>query len=413
MIRIFLDSDIVFECFLNRKKFAKFPKELWGLLKSGYIQAYISDYAFRGISTSLLSFSRKVSTTNKIKYELLENIKVFPVTHSAVQKARSLEVMCFSASVDIVCAQVLDCILVTQNQEKYSNSSIKTLSVREIIQRINLEKSYLDSDNISLMNGDLCDIINLENVFQESFKNIIIEGFSFESPDFFSVKEDRIFGAKFVNSILSNLVISNRELIHVSFFNSILAQSRFISTELRYSNFSQTNLSNATFMNCCLCNSKLASSITHNSLFHDCEISLTDFQKSILIQSDFIKSNLNCSNFSKSNMESCKIIKSNFNNTFISDSNLSNTLFQETSLIGAHLTFSNGTYSKFIDSNLRLAKLSNSDFSNAKFVNCELIETDFSDCNLSGAVFENVDLSRAKFDRAILKDVKFKTCTLV
>ncbi|MEM7553886.1 MAG: PIN domain-containing protein [Cyanobacteria bacterium P01_A01_bin.84] len=146
MIRILIDADLILEALMNRNSLVKDINDLFDKFQS-FMHIYMTDVGWQKIHAYASRMQNK-KNTNIVLNWLKEKIKVYSVTKTILQQARSSSLPDFESAVESLCAnkQKFDAI-VTHNPKNFIDVTNKLWiwSVKELCVRASLESQLQTS----------------------------------------------------------------------------------------------------------------------------------------------------------------------------------------------------------------------------------------------------------------------------
>lgn len=123
--KIFIDSDVVFDFFTDRKPFANPASEIFELNEQGKIQLYLSAASVNNIYYIVRRFLGHKETLKVIE-ELTEMTEIVGTTKKEILQALKNDFKDFEDSIQYSCAVTIKGLeaILTRNVKDYSNSKI-------------------------------------------------------------------------------------------------------------------------------------------------------------------------------------------------------------------------------------------------------------------------------------------------
>ena len=133
MKKIFIDADIILDLFAKREPFYKFSAELFTLIDSGKIKAYISPIIVTNLHYILCKLQTKGQAIKSLQ-KLKTMVYILPVDEKIISLALASDFKDFEDSVQYYTAIENGLkYLITRNVKDYKNADITVLSAEEYI----------------------------------------------------------------------------------------------------------------------------------------------------------------------------------------------------------------------------------------------------------------------------------------
>ena len=138
-MKVFLDTNILIDFLANHPPFTSEALEIFVLSEGGEIQLFTSTYS---IATTHYILKKTVSETHlrHLLSEIPEIVTVLDITQTIVKTSLKSAHRDFEDAIQIGCAESIGDInyIISRNLKNFKTSSIPTISVRELLTKINL-----------------------------------------------------------------------------------------------------------------------------------------------------------------------------------------------------------------------------------------------------------------------------------
>lgn len=137
MRRIFIDTNIIIDLLADRKPYAKFALELFGLAGTHKIKLYVSSHSFATTHYLLKKYIAE-KELRAILSNLLDFVTIIPIDSNTLRNGLKSKYKDFEDGLQILSAMTIDkmdCI-VTRNIKDFKGSALPVYAPDEVIEKI-------------------------------------------------------------------------------------------------------------------------------------------------------------------------------------------------------------------------------------------------------------------------------------